>query len=79
MCLRLYTFINKYSLPITCVIKYTYTNIVEIGNIFVVYYTIISQDSSIGRTLISCINSGNSNFSPGSHKLLHIFCVIFFF
>jgi hypothetical protein len=26
-----------------------------------------SQDSSIGRTLISCINSGNSNFSPGTY------------
>jgi hypothetical protein len=28
----------------------------------------ISQDSSTGRTLISCINSGNSNFSPGFNK-----------
>jgi hypothetical protein len=28
-----------------------------------IYY--MSQDSSIGRTLISCINSENSNFSPG--------------
>ena len=29
-------------------------------------------NNSIGRTLISCINSGNSNFSPGSCKLFNL-------
>ena len=32
----------------------------------------IKQDSLIGRTLISCINSGNSNFPPGFMLILSL-------
>lgn len=39
--------------------------------IFIVRIYCISQDSSIGRTIISWIKNENSNFSPG----LIIFCI----
>ena len=32
----------------------------------------IKQDSLIGRTFISCINSGNSNFPPGFMLILSL-------
>ena len=46
--------------------------------IILYYYNIIyiSQDSSIGRTLISCINSGNSNFSPGCMLIITLILLL---